>query len=390
MPDHECAHCERPGTQRCSGCKDPNAWYCGPDCQRKSWPLHIFHCNPTKPINTAYYIAQAVIQDRFPDHEQALEDYGFTRAFSMENRSNLLGLYKGLYMYLDVAPKDLHRWRVRGILVQEIKAAFEKIPESHRGGYYPWFLKNQWILEPAQEAPDIGREMILRGWRYSIGDPTSNPPSDHITAIVKGWPDDKQACYEQCMMSLSKMHPGPAQRSWIDFGFCTCEDEYVESRLGVIYAQIVKQCTFNELLAAYRASSLAPLIDKYGFGADRESITHLQDVLSSTGSATSKSVWWLKSFVLADAVTLQPRRSVVADYGFMNCEQPQDQEDLKAIYKKFFQCREADPIALHNAAIAGKIFEYVGGVVKLKKKFRRLMKNLYPLPTEQSFPEIAN
>lgn len=112
-------------------------------------------------------------------------------------------------------------------------------------------------------------------------------------------------------------------------------------------------------------------------------MTHLEDVLSGTGSTQTKSVWWLKMFVLVDPdKRIEPVPAVIVDYGFMNCKQPQDREDLKAIYKMFFESGKGDPIALHNAAVAGKIFEYVGGVVKLKNKFRRLMKNIYPLSTE--------
>ncbi|KZP17689.1 hypothetical protein FIBSPDRAFT_864673 [Athelia psychrophila] len=388
MPGHQCAYCEGPGTERCAGCKNPNAWYCGPQCQRKSWPQHIFDCNLTKPINTAYYIAQAVRRGQLPEHTQALADYGFARAFSADNRLNLLGLYQGLFGLLNVVPKDVHRWRGRGILVQEIKAAFEKIPESHRPGYYLWFLKNQWVLEPAQTAPDISREMVLRGWRYTTGDPTSKPPNDYIKATMRGWPDDKQICFELCVSSLSNSHPSPTDRSWIYFGFCACKDEYAESPLAIIYRIIIQQCTFNEILAAYRASSLIALMDKCGLRARREGITHLEDVLSHPAL---KSVWWLKLFVLVEPDRRpQPVRAVNIDYGFMNCKQPQDQEDLRAIYKMFFESENGDPIALHNAAGAGEIFEYVGGVVKLKKRFRRLMKNPYPLPTRQSFPEIAN
>lgn len=287
-------------------------------------------------------------------------------------------------------PKDVHRWRIRGILIQEIKATFEKIPESHRGGYYPWFLQNQWVLEPSQPPPDLDplRNMMLRGWRYSIEDPTSNTPTDRIKMTVMGWPEDKQVCSELCLLSLSTAHPSPEQKSWLYFGFCACHDEEEESRLGVIYMKMIQQCTFSELLAAYRASSLAALMDKYGLHAMREPMAHLQDVLSGTGSGQQKSVWWLKVFVLGEEIA--PIPAVTVDYGFMNCREPQDREVLKGIYKKFFECERGDPIMLHNAAVAGKLFEYVGGVVKVKKRFKSLMKNPYPLPNPESLLEIAN
>lgn len=68
------------------------------------------------------------------------------------------------------------------------------------------------------------------------------------------------------------------------------------------------------------------------------------------------------------------------DYGFSNCKTEEENVELKDVYRTFFDLRDADPIKLHEAAIEGRLFEYVGGLVKLKKKFRRLMKNPYPLP----------
>ena len=62
-------------------------------------------------------------------------------ALTPENMSNLLGLYQGLIKYLEVKPKTIHRWRVKGRLIEEIKVTYEKLPLGSDRGYYPWFYR---------------------------------------------------------------------------------------------------------------------------------------------------------------------------------------------------------------------------------------------------------
>jgi len=91
---HLCKSCDAPSTLRCSGCS--KVYYCSKKCQKDAWAVHIFDCNPKKPINTAYYLARAARRDRFPEDPQTCKDYGFERAFTAQNRSKLLGLFQGL------------------------------------------------------------------------------------------------------------------------------------------------------------------------------------------------------------------------------------------------------------------------------------------------------
>lgn len=257
--------------------------------------MHIFECNPKKPINTAYYISRAVMKDQFPDHAQAREDYGFDRAFSAKNSSNLIGLYKGLILYLHVHPKTLHNWQVSGTLVENIKAAFSTLPENKRGGYYPWFLENQWVLDatlPARTA-DLAYEMMERGWRYAVASPTAPATTAQIQANISTWPRDNQACFQLCLMSGSQSYPGRKDDLWLRFGFCTCPDEYSEGGLGILYHSLMGKYTFSEILAAYKSSSLIALIDSAGLRG-QGGYPHLADVLAGSGSSQIKSVWRLK------------------------------------------------------------------------------------------------
>ncbi|KAI0920990.1 hypothetical protein AcW1_004887 [Taiwanofungus camphoratus] len=103
---HKCVKCGDPATKRCSACTVSTAWYCDTKCQKSDWVAHIFDCNPKREITTADHLALAVDQNLLPEDVQTCMDYGFTRAFTVENRTQLLGLYIGLIKYLGVSPRD--------------------------------------------------------------------------------------------------------------------------------------------------------------------------------------------------------------------------------------------------------------------------------------------
>jgi len=73
------------------------------------------------------------------------------------------------------------------------------------------------------------------------------------------------------------------------------------------------------------------------------------------------------------------RPAVRVDYGFWNCKSQDDERDMEEVYKIYFH-PDTNPVDLHNAAIQGNLFEYVGKFVKLQKKLKKLMVNPYPLP----------
>jgi hypothetical protein len=224
-----CESChEQPGNRKCSGCSQ--AWYCSKQCQKDNWYRHKFDCNGKEP-STADYLVMACVKNLIPTHQQTLIDYGFQRAFTGENQSKLLGLYIGLTneALFNVSAKTLHHWRKNGVLIPEIKERFESLPPSSRGGYYPWFLENQWVLDGKtpeewgmKDAADkVGEDTLKAGWIYTGGSPTM--AMSEIMKITAEWPVEKLKCYHLCALLLSKMHPSPDLSTlWISFGFCTC------------------------------------------------------------------------------------------------------------------------------------------------------------------------
>ena len=158
-------HCQccwdhyKPNLKHCSGCK--KVYYCSTYCQDSDWALHIFDCKPHR-VKTAHHLARAVYEDVIPSHPQTCEDYGFNRAVTAEEKSKLIGLYIGMSMTLvhpiffnvhtgliklmRIPARTVHDWRISGVLVDEIKAAYFQLPEGSRGLYFPWFLENEHII----------------------------------------------------------------------------------------------------------------------------------------------------------------------------------------------------------------------------------------------------
>ncbi|KAF9002491.1 hypothetical protein BDQ17DRAFT_1280385 [Cyathus striatus] len=384
MPEHECQHCDEPATKRCSGCS--KVWYCGSRCQIASWDFHIFNCNPRCAINTAHHLARAAYNDMFPGDHQTLIDYGFTRACTPNDRSNLLGLYMGLIRGMEIPSKSLHKWRIEGRLVSEIKAAYE----GNRTGYYDfhaWFLENQWILDDSIPPPvgDPQLYMFRNAWEYAVGGGTITSVEEVKKAISK-WSRERQTCFLLCTSILSEFPPLPSEPQWLDFGFCTCPELEDGWELGKCYMQLLDECTFDEFCFIYTAGTLhLRLMNTEDIKLLNQLLCtprvfpHLEQFLNNPFA--HYSVWDLKQFVVAAEGSMEPAMPIMVDYGFINCKDNVEMKELKEVYKAYFSARDrSDPAELHQACIQGKIFDHVGSVTKLSDKFKILMKNMYPLP----------
>lgn len=126
-------------SRKCSVCD--RDLYCSKYCQdRRSGP-RLFTCTK-RPLTSADYLFRCIGQDVLPDDEDVRESFGFNQLTSFADQCKLLGLYKGLYLSDRITAEDIHKWQVEGTLLASIKDFYYQIPETHRGGYFPWFLKH--------------------------------------------------------------------------------------------------------------------------------------------------------------------------------------------------------------------------------------------------------
>ncbi|KAK7034685.1 hypothetical protein VNI00_012092 [Paramarasmius palmivorus] len=304
---------------------------------------------------------QACRRDLLPSDPQTREDYGFERAG--EFASELLGLFQGLtYIKRDLTAKELHRWRKDGILVQKIKEVFYSYPEQHRGGYFPWFLQNQWVLDgsepiPEEHQPEALRDRMMKKAWERIG-------RDQSTEL-RSWPEGKQECFWHYAMICSSSHPPPDMDMWLRGGYCVARDEYHEMQVSRMYIKLFETCTFEEYYSAYKSNTTGDRISREA--------THRLVIPSPIFSLV------LKRCFIND--TMEP--AVNVDYGFFNCKTPAERDALAHKYRAVFQAKDFDEVKLHEACMQGKIFEYVKERVSMtkeeRKMMKRLMKNPYPL-----------
>jgi len=68
---------------------------------------HLFTCG-ARALTTADYLKDAILRDEIPDDPQTVEDFGFNRCNSWAQKSHLLGLYKGLLIYLEIRSQEVN------------------------------------------------------------------------------------------------------------------------------------------------------------------------------------------------------------------------------------------------------------------------------------------
>jgi len=298
-----------------------------------------------------------------------------------QERSQLLGLYVALFVQQEIEPKDVHRWRTRGILVQEIKNVFEQLQSKNRPECYSWFLDNQHFVDPSLKTiQDPAVAAMKRTWETIGGDPSVS--SGHWDVILS-WSAPKQESFALYHALIHGWHPSPDFEAWIPFGFCACRSEWQDHLLSRIYSKIVifDKCPLDKFASAHASKSLLSLFREYGVEAGLMAIPQISEILTNKEIA---SVWHLKAYVLQELEHQEMIASFRIDYGIINCQGViQHIQLLKDTYKQFFKHPDGDPVELHAACMRGEIFAHVNAIIDIKKRdsklLRRLMKNHYPL-----------
>ncbi|EGN96862.1 hypothetical protein SERLA73DRAFT_185073 [Serpula lacrymans var. lacrymans S7.3] len=214
--------------------------------------------------------------------------------------------------------------------------------------------------------------MLQRAWQF-IGGSASDSDAD-INVVMRIMPKHKVKCLMFYKTLLGYWYPRVDQDFYIEFGFCAY-DEPGQSWLGFRYMDLINACTFDEFCDAYKSSSILSRLD-LAIGCNMfcsNNCPDLSDVLHGSPDMF-KSVWYLIQMLNAEVPKEVP--AVMVDYGFVNCRDEGERKALMDVYRKVL--RMSKPLKLHEAAVQGKLFDYAGGLVKLKKKFKRLMKNPYP------------
>ncbi|KAI9855806.1 MAG: hypothetical protein M1813_009615 [Trichoglossum hirsutum] len=210
-------------------------------------------------------------------------------------------------------------------------------------------------------------------------------------------PEAKETSYYLLAEMLLRISPNPIERNWYSFGFVTCCRQGEESMLVDLYRLlltesdgsffyefhnrrrgVIQPATFTQIWKAYEAGTLIQLMNSKGLKELRSRLPFLEGFLSVPPAGPRPSVWDLKQFLeISDPMDHPPIPSVNVDYGFINCRTFEETCTLMEIYGKVL--KTANPLELHQACIAGDLFQFASGHVRMEERWRSLMRNFYPL-----------
>ena len=389
--ESDCDVCTRLTTRRCTVCNKGS--FCSNSCQEKRSGIHLFSCSK-RPLTSADYLWESMAEDLMPEEEDVLEEFGFNSVRFSEDANKLGGVYKGLYLSGTISAEDIHEWRVGGILIDKIKEFYYSIPENSRGQYFPWFLKNLHVLE--RPVTEHEAEQRLIATFYDKAKPYLD--IEDCNKTVKDLkPEAKQLSYHLLAEILLRISPNPVEGNYYSFGFVTCRGKNEESKLVDIYQLLLVKCdgsffyefhkrrrgviepaTFTQFWKAYEAGTLIQLMDSKGLKRLRSELLFLEGFLSAPPAGPRPSVWDLKRFLeINDPMDHPPIRAVNIDYGFFNCRTFEETCTLVEIYGKVLET--ANPLELHQACVAGELFQFAGKYVRMEERWKSLMRNFYPL-----------
>lgn len=348
---------------------------------------HLVKCS-ARSITTADIICNDAIGDRVPDDPETCEHFGLTRCRDWREQSHLLGVYRDLILSFQVEAIQLNEWREKNILMSKIIEKFSKVPEQYRGGYFPWLLRNQHILDdstpPAQlNGKDNPLMRALNAARPYLD------PEDRDKCFHHLEPPSKRHCFLVYAMALDSSHPDPHWAefdSWYNFGFVVCRDQWEEEQsLGPLYSRLVggnkymkdyeqslgtkitnypdtPTCSFNEFWIAYKNGSLANLFRQYQLGGMLGHDQGLEEFLSFPldQHELRPSVWRLKHFLALDPNTplgnFPKVEAAAQEYGFTSHLNAGTRLALRQFYEQLFE--KVNPLRVHEAKNHGKLCEY--------------------------------
>lgn len=413
----ECLSCGRETSRRCKHCNMD--WFCSQKCQDRMSLAHLTKCS-ARPITTADRLFDDAIKDQIPEDEETCEAFGFSRCGRWMEKSHLLGLYKGLLLYMqdpEISPVKLHEWQKEDMLAKKIIKRISALPENSRGGYFSWFLQNQHVVDNTTAVPRLqGHDnpilQALDAARpYLELEDCDKYPHDFE-------PTEKWHCFIFFALALDSSTPTPNWVEldlWYDFGFALCTDEYHERSLGALYSRLVggtkffkdydkslgidshgpsslPTCSFDEFWQAWQNGSMGDLFDKYGIDTESNSdpenwlghpmgFPYLREFMSFPVEkhGLRPSVWRLKHLLALDYNA--PLRSfpevkeAAEEYGFTSQLDPRTKMSLGRFYGQLIKA--GDPLKVHRAKERGKLLEYAQssrGITdeRLREVFRKV------------------
>ncbi len=357
-----CSYCKTP-LKTSIVCPKCDAYsYCNLECRHKHWMKHKFHCRLGRPIDEADHLVQYCHREQYPSgDEDVATTFGFRCFISAGERLRLFELYRKLITIGCVSDEELREAWKSNQLRAFILFRGSQLPPQVIKDDLTWFRSQDCFA--AGRVRDFG--LILDSAQHVLGSGGFNELNTR---------QKQQAYLFYCQIRHGYI-PDADEDNWLNLGFCTAQARNHRSQIGGAYAKLITRCTFEEFWQAIQKSTIVELFDRHGLTSRIEELRNFTILMQSVGK-WHQSVWELKRFI--QLPNAEPMRAVVADYGFMNCQNAQDRVDLRALYSRFFDMG-FDEIRLHQACVEGRLASHMESVMGKLLLTRELLSNMYPL-----------
>lgn len=327
---------------------------------------HKFSCVLGRPLDEADFLVQACQTGEPLINEDVCKAFGFLYFTSGTERFELEQLYRKLVNEGGVGDEELREaWRNNN-LKEFILFRCAQLSPYLIGRERAWIARQDGFAANSTS----GSEKIWESGRRFLDAEDRKLP---LHQLLKH--EEKRLAYLFYCQIFNDFVPDSDEDNWIYLGFCTARNQEETKNLGILYRALVQRCRFEEFWKAMADSTMVELFRKYDLGSNVTRLRNFKTVIQEVGK-WYQSVWELKRFIRSSAH--EPTRSVIADYGFMNCHNPQERLDLRQLYYEFF-ARGEDEMKLHQACIDGQLAQFLESIVGTLQVPHEVLSNRYPL-----------
>lgn len=360
-----CAQC-RTTTNPLTPCTKCDATlYCSKTCRALDWLEHKYTCRLGRPLDEADDFILACQREEFPTDEQVTKAFGFRYFATAYDRQRLFRIYCQLVNSFQVKEDELREaWRSNK-LKEFLLFRGSQIPSPTLQREIRWLHQQDGFASGAGHNMGESFKSLLH--LVESGD---------LKIPFNQWePREKIEAYTFFYQILNGFVPDADEDNWIFLGFCTARDHDSVTMLANLYKELMGKCKFQEFWKAMEQSDMVGLFDKYGLGHAIAKLRNFETLMKDVGT-WHQSVWELKRFTRLP--TAEPMQAAALDYGFCNCQTPQERISLREMYAEFF-ARGGDEMDLHQACINGQLALFMLSESQKLHVSAELLSNPYPL-----------
>lgn len=105
--------------------------------------VQLIDVDNTGAATTAEKLKRAIDLDTISQDPLTREHFGFSKVENVDGEVNLVGLYTGLFHYLNTSAAKVHQWQEQNVLAEGILEEYH----PRESGYLAWFKKHLHVVD---------------------------------------------------------------------------------------------------------------------------------------------------------------------------------------------------------------------------------------------------